>query len=206
MRIKPPLSQSLVKLPWMWERCEVGFTTAVKPRDQLCGYFRDVSTQTAEGIQSAPVRNKARGSAVSQLSAELGTLRCSLQPWSHSSAHEGLLPNVSHLQEPLTIRCWRPWRGADRHSDGFWIQEFRFRFKYRHIALAVCVGVCKFCVCLQATKGCISWPSSIPSTTLPFGGKEQKEERPSCMHISSKRADSSCKQVNDPQIYEEGWS
>lgn len=159
MVINPHLSWSLMKITWIWEWCEVGFTS-VTPKDQLCGDFQSVSIQTA-GKTVRPQEEQARGSPALQLSAKLGTCRCSLQPWSHSSAPEGVLPN---LWEPLTIG--RPW--ADSTEMAF---ASKIPIK-AHRACSLCVWGLILCVCAQTTKGCISWPSSVPAPCFHFVKKK----------------------------------
>lgn len=132
------------------------------------------------------MRNKATVSAAFQLSDKLGTSRCSLQLQSHSNAHENPLPNMCHPREPLTVRCWRPWRRADRHGNSFWVQEYTFNSD-RHMELAVCVGVCKFYVYAQATKGCISGPSSISALCYHSRKKINKRRTLLYAHNQQKR-------------------
>lgn len=191
MRINPPLFQSLVKLPqsgnnmrwdsqlqWSLETNSVGISEMSASREQ-------------EELTQPPWRTKPGDQLLS-----------SSQPnWDFMVLPAAMEPQLCSWRAPAkreppvrTTQCWRPWRGAERHSDGFWIQEFKFGFKYRHIALAVCVSVCKFCVC-ASYRGLYFLTFLNPQHHVIILGKRVREEGPSFMHISSKRADSSCKQV-----------
>lgn len=190
----------------MWEWCEVGSTTSVRPKDQLCGYFQGVSIQTAGKALSAPMRSKARGSSASQLSAKLGSCRCSLQPGSHSSACEGSCQMCATCES-----CWPCSVGGHGLTAQRWLLHPRIQIQIPvevHCACSLCGCRLILCVCAQTTKGCISWPSSVPALRYHFGKKNVTQEECSWMHTYSKRADSSCKQVvlQNSQIHGEGWS
>lgn len=65
-------------------------------------------------------------------------------------------------------------------------------------------------VCVQTTKGCISWPSSILALCYHLGGKEKLKKGPIvCTHSAKEQtaAVSSCKQVviQNCQIHGKGW-
>lgn len=184
--INPPLSQTLVKFPRMWEWCEVGFTTSVKPKDQLGVFPRcQHSDRNQEKLSQPPWGAKPEDRLLSSSQWNWGRPGAPCRQGAAAVLGKGSCQTCAPARTPDHTVL----EAVEGSGQAQWqLLDPRIQVQVQiqtRCACGLCERVQILCVCANY-KGLDFLTFLNPSTTLSFWEKSERRRALSYAHIQQK--------------------